>query len=172
MPLENAQFIGQLVPTNPNGDTDPKAQGDDHLRLLKQVLQNQFPNLGATAVQVTAQEINLLNGLTVPVTSLQQMVFNTQAAPYTLVNADNGKYIDITTAGTVTLGALEAGFCCLLSNVSGGAVTLSASSGSLRWMNANGGAPPTGNRVLTSAGIATVYRDSQGNWRVFGAGIS
>jgi len=43
MALETATYIGQLVPTNPTG-TDPKSQGDDQIRLIKQVLQNTFPN--------------------------------------------------------------------------------------------------------------------------------
>lgn len=44
MGLEAATFIGQLTPTNPTG-TDPKGQGDDHIRLIKQALQNTFPGL-------------------------------------------------------------------------------------------------------------------------------
>mgnify|MGYP001428693723 FL=1 len=43
MSLESAYFISSLVPTNPPG-TDLRAQGDDHLRLIKSVLQNTFPN--------------------------------------------------------------------------------------------------------------------------------
>lgn len=41
MSLEAATYISELVSTNPLG-TDPKAQGDDHLRLLKAVLQATF----------------------------------------------------------------------------------------------------------------------------------
>lgn len=44
MSLESASFIKGLVATNPEG-TDPKSQGDDHLRLLKAVLQSQFSGL-------------------------------------------------------------------------------------------------------------------------------
>jgi hypothetical protein len=43
MALETATYIADLNPTNPPG-TDPVAQADDHLRLIKQVLQNTFPN--------------------------------------------------------------------------------------------------------------------------------
>lgn len=43
MPLEVASFISQLVSTNPESDDDVP-QGDDHLRLLKAVLQATFPN--------------------------------------------------------------------------------------------------------------------------------
>jgi hypothetical protein len=41
MSLEAGNTIKQLVATNPEG-TDPKSQGDDHLRLLKATLKNQF----------------------------------------------------------------------------------------------------------------------------------
>lgn len=42
MGLETASFISGLVATNPPG-TDKKSQGDDHLRLVKAVLQGSFP---------------------------------------------------------------------------------------------------------------------------------
>lgn len=58
MALETATFISQLVATNPVGATDPKSQGDDHIRMLKAVLQAQFPNLGAAAVTATAARLS------------------------------------------------------------------------------------------------------------------
>ena len=61
MSVETATYISQLDPTLP-GINDPKSEGDDHLRLTKSVLQNQFPNLGAAAVTPTADEINALAG--------------------------------------------------------------------------------------------------------------
>lgn len=57
MALESATFIEDLVPANPLG-TDGKAQGDNHIRLVKDVLQNQFTSLGAAAVTATAAELN------------------------------------------------------------------------------------------------------------------
>jgi microcystin-dependent protein len=42
MSLETATYLADLQPANPPS-TDPTSQGDDHLRLIKQVLQNQFP---------------------------------------------------------------------------------------------------------------------------------
>jgi len=42
MSLETGNFIGDLVPANPTG-ADPKAQGDDHIRLLKRAVTNGFP---------------------------------------------------------------------------------------------------------------------------------
>ena len=44
MALETATYINQLVATNPLG-TDEVSQGDDHLRLIKEVLQSSFPTI-------------------------------------------------------------------------------------------------------------------------------
>lgn len=44
MPLEVATYINGLDSANPT-PTDPKSQGDDHLRLVKTVLKNSFPAL-------------------------------------------------------------------------------------------------------------------------------
>ena len=64
MGLETATYISQLTATNPTA-SDPVSQGDDHLRLIKSVLQSQFTTLGAAAVTTTAAELNLLDGKTV-----------------------------------------------------------------------------------------------------------
>lgn len=63
MGLETATYITDLVSNNPLG-TDSKAQGDNHIRLLKSVLKAQFPNLGSAAVTATAAELNKLDGAT------------------------------------------------------------------------------------------------------------
>ena len=63
MGLETATYISQLTTTNPTA-SDPVSQGDDHLRLIKSVLQSQFTTLGAAAVTTTAAELNLLDGKT------------------------------------------------------------------------------------------------------------
>jgi hypothetical protein len=50
-------FISGLVVTNPVGATDPKSQGDDHIRLIKTALKGTFPNLTG-AVTPTQTAIN------------------------------------------------------------------------------------------------------------------
>jgi microcystin-dependent protein len=55
MSLETFGFISDLVPTNPQG-SDPRSQGDDHLRGIKQTLQATFPHANA--------EINIKPGAT------------------------------------------------------------------------------------------------------------
>ena len=64
MGLETASYISQLVDTNPVVG-DPVGEGDDHLRLIKTVLQTQFPNLTAAAVTSNVTELNLLDGVSV-----------------------------------------------------------------------------------------------------------
>ncbi len=56
MALESATYINQLVTTNPTL-ADPKSQGDDHLRMIKRVLQQTFPNLTG-AVTTTQAQLN------------------------------------------------------------------------------------------------------------------
>lgn len=61
MGLEAATYISQLVATNPVGATDPRSQGDDHLRLIKSVLLATLPALTG-AVTATQGELNQLHG--------------------------------------------------------------------------------------------------------------
>ena len=72
MGLESATYIEDLVGTNPTG-ADDKNQGDNHLRLIKDVLQNQFPNLGDAAVTTTAVELNKLDGCTSSTSELNKL---------------------------------------------------------------------------------------------------
>ena len=62
MGLEAATYISELVVSNPTG-LDEVNKGDDHLRLIKSVLQNTFPNADG-AFNFTDTEANLLVGLT------------------------------------------------------------------------------------------------------------
>ena len=49
MALESANWITPLVQPNPVVG-DPVGEGDDHLRMLKTVLQNSFPSTSTTAI--------------------------------------------------------------------------------------------------------------------------
>ena len=102
MGLETASYISELVAANPTA-TDPISQGDDHLRLIKSVLQTQFSGLsGTTAVTSSGAELNILDGVT---------------ATYTELN-----YLDITTLGTSADSKA-------LTQSAGGVVTVGATSG-------------------------------------------
>jgi hypothetical protein len=58
MGLESGTYISDLVATNPLG-TDPKSQGDDHLRLIKSTIKTTFPNVTG-AVTMTHAQLNLI----------------------------------------------------------------------------------------------------------------
>ena len=115
MALETATYISQLTATNPTA-SDPVSQGDDHLRLIKSVLQSQFTTLGAAAVTTTAAELNLLDGKTAvgdasgPGSSTDNAVARFDGTGgKTLQNSsmtidDNGDVIVVGTTPTVTIG--------------------------------------------------------------------
>ena len=63
MALESTTYTDGLVATNPTG-TDPRSQGDDHIRLIKSTIKATLPNLSG-AVSSTHTELNLLDGATV-----------------------------------------------------------------------------------------------------------
>jgi len=62
MALESTTYIDGLVVTNPTG-TDPRSQGDDHIRLIKSAIRNSFTGVSG-AVTSTHTELNLMDGVT------------------------------------------------------------------------------------------------------------
>jgi hypothetical protein len=68
-------FINALVNTNPVGATDPKSQGDDHIRGIKNVILNTFPAITGAVTATHTQ----LNGSFFPTGT--KMVFFQAAAP-------------------------------------------------------------------------------------------
>jgi len=97
MGLESATYISQFVDTNPTA-TDPISQGDDHLRLIKSVLQSQFTTLGAAAVTTTAGELNILDGVTATNTELNYLDITT------LGTSENSKVVTQSAGGVITVG--------------------------------------------------------------------
>ena len=53
MALESATYINNLIDTNPSG-ADSISQGDDHIRLIKKVLKNTFPNVASATSPVVS----------------------------------------------------------------------------------------------------------------------
>ena len=118
MGVETATYISQLSATNPLG-TDPISEGDNQIRLVKDVLQKQFTTLGAAAVTTTAGEINVLDAVTAGTAAASKaVVLDSNAAvnavktaalhigasgSETAVTATGAElnYNDITTLGTV-----------------------------------------------------------------------
>ena len=77
MTVETATSISMLSATLPLA-TGPISEGDDHLRLIKSVLQDQFTSLGTSAVTATATELNLIDGYTGTTAELNTLDVTTQ----------------------------------------------------------------------------------------------
>lgn len=69
MPLESASYIKDLDPANPAA-TDALAQADDHMRLIKSVVRNSFPNIGG-AVTPSHTDLNGIPDLKTRLTALE-----------------------------------------------------------------------------------------------------
>lgn len=54
MGLESGTYLDDLVISNPDGAVDPKSQGDDHIRLIKTVLKNSFPDVDQAVSTIIA----------------------------------------------------------------------------------------------------------------------
>lgn len=63
MTVEAATYISQLDPTSPDGN-QPKAEGDDHFRLIKGALKNSFPAFIGAPVTASEAELSRVAGLT------------------------------------------------------------------------------------------------------------
>ena len=96
MGVETATFISQLSATNPLA-TDPISEGDDQIRLVKDVLQKQFTSLGAAAVTTTATELNLIDGYTGTTAELNTLDVTTQGT------SEVSKVLTADASGDVTI---------------------------------------------------------------------
>jgi hypothetical protein len=199
MSLEAATYIHELDSANPTG-ADPRAQGDDHTRLVKSTLQNTF---SAVEGEVTAShtELNYLDGATGvtgtghTVRSIAPALTGTATAEtlnasgelqvdgtsvlkmvngtggtYTASADDTGKIVDCT--GNITLGNVATGTTIVLMNTSAGSLTVTATHGTLKYWAGAGNAVATGARGLRRDGVCTVHKDAAGDWRIFGAGVT
>lgn len=105
MGLETGTYISDLVVTNPLG-SDNKSQGDDHIRLIKQVIKNTFPNIDGPVTLTQTQINNLLNA------GNEEFVENGQFIPSgvivmwsgTVTNIPSGWSLCDGTGGTPNLG--------------------------------------------------------------------
>lgn len=65
MGLEAAVYIDELVTANPVG-TDDRSFGDDHIRMLKRVLKNSFPNISGPVTMTDVEMNNIIGNLVPP----------------------------------------------------------------------------------------------------------
>jgi len=92
MGLEAGSTISSLITSNPTS-SDPVNQGDNHIRLIKAVLQEQFPGTGGlgfnTAITTTETELNSLHN-----SGIENLVAN--------VHADGSGNVGIGTSNPVS----------------------------------------------------------------------
>ena len=98
MGLETATYIEDLDSANPLS-SDNVSQGDDHIRLLKSVLQSQFTSLGGIAVTATAAELNQV-GTTITAVA-------TNATEIDALQADKGYWGHIRENGDIEDGEAD-----------------------------------------------------------------
>lgn len=69
MPVEQANFVNQLKPTQPAGG-ESISEGDDHLRAIKTALVESFPEIGAR-VTASSAELNKVGQMSTDLDSLK-----------------------------------------------------------------------------------------------------
>ena len=104
MTVESASYISQLNTAYPAAG-DNISEGDDHLRLIKSVLQTQFPNLSTTAVNPTAAQMNKLGFET---GSVLMYASNTIPTTQTISGINDFLLCDGSSYSTTTYSALYA----------------------------------------------------------------
>lgn len=104
MGLETGTYIDDLVVTNPVGASDNRSEGDDHLRLIKDVLKNTLPGMVGAFGRIQAK-----------------------GSAYTAVLNDNQTVINATSTWTLDLTAaatLGDGWTIVLFNNGAGVITI------------------------------------------------
>ena len=195
MGLESATYIPELTITNPIGASDPKSQGDDHLRLIKKTLSNTFGAFVGTAgspksVTLTEDQINdaalkaavatisaLWNFTTPPTISsklvaVEPLLQNVQNGDYTLVLSDAPKHIYKASGGsgeTITIPAnasVAFSIGTAIPIVNQGGGTLSiAITTDVMQLE---GVGTTGTRTLADDGVATILKVTATLWIISG----
>lgn len=103
MALETGTYIDDLVITNPVGSTDAVKFGDDHLRLIKKVAKNTFPNMTGRAFrrQVKSLSYVVLTTDTTTVLECTAAITLTLTAAATLGNGH--LFFVVTNGGAVVI---------------------------------------------------------------------
>ena len=194
MALESATYIPELTNTNPVGASDPKSQGDDHLRLIKKVLLNTFGSFVGTAgtpkfVTLTEDQINdaALKDAVATISKLwnytvdptvggdrigrNKLPQNIQNDNYTFVLTDAGKHIYKASGASKTLTipanasvAYPLGDILTVVNRSGGDVTIAITTDTME-LESDGS---TGNRTLADKGVANFLKVTTTLWLAMG----
>lgn len=105
MPLESATYLNNLVVSNPSS-SDLMSQADDHIRMLKSVLQNTFPNVNGPITSTPHQ----LNHAVVPVGGVIMWSGSPAALPTGWRLCDGGTYAKSDGSGNITVPDLREKF--------------------------------------------------------------
>ena len=163
----NTTLDGAVVINEGGADKDTRIEGDTDQNLLFVDASTDRVGIG-TATPAAKLDVN--GAIRDNLGSVRAVPQNAQTAGYTLVAADAGKHIAITTGGvTIPASVFSAGDIVTLYNASGSAQTITqGASTTVYW----GGTSSTGNRMLSQRGIATILCVAANTFVISGAGLS
>lgn len=192
--LTGAKYINALVATNPDGATDPKSQGDDHIRGLKNVLKTTFPNIDGAVTATPAElntldgllastaELNLLNGVTRSTADINAL-YRSGSTDVAVADGGTGASTAASARTNLGLGALATRGTVANSHIDAGAVTYDKLSSALEAVGAIGtyamlqnntgtpylaGATTAGSNLAYSDVSGTMGASPAGTWRCMG----
>lgn len=118
MGLEAVTYIADFVQTNPIGASDPKSEGDDHIRNIKKALQNCFPSLSGQIFRKQAKGTNYSVALTdnlswIDATAAINLTFpaaNTLGNGFMMFVRGNGFAATLVPNGTDLINGVNANF--------------------------------------------------------------
>ena len=117
----------------------------------------------------TNQAITASGGVSDGSGSLRVIISNTKTGSYTLTSADVGELINTNSQVTVPSGVFSAGQAISIYNNSGSNITI-VQGGSVTMYLA--GSSTTGNRTLSTRGVATALCVASNQFTIMGAGLS
>ena len=125
---------------------------------------------GSNKIQTTAAGVTVTGTVTDSNGDVRKIPYSTKTSAYTLVEADGGKVIHISSGGvTVPASVLIDGYAVTIINNSGSDQTITQGSGMTIYNTADAA---TGNRTLAGRGMATLYFVSSSVSYISGAGLS
>ncbi len=188
MPLETANYIPELVETNPDG-TDLASTLDNHDRLIKTAIKGSFPAFVGTtgapkSVSKTEDQINDaaelsannsftgdndINGNPIAV---KRVLERTITGNGVVEQTDEQRVIRYTGAGgnTLLVNSLLQGTVVTIKNVGTGDLTLSQGTVALTWLE--GGTTSTGSRTLAAGSVIELHYATAGIAEIWGNGLS
>ena len=126
--------------------------------------------VGAAAISATGNISTSGGTVSDQIGNVRDVIQNSQTSAYTLVAADDGKCINITTGGvTVPSSVFSAGQTVTIYNNSSSSQTITQGSGVTMYLV---GTATTGNRTLAQRGLATVFCVASNTFVITGGGLT